>query len=262
MTSLSGMSNSSSRSGKNKSKRQETFPSTPPMKTLVDDHGNETLNDILVTEHIDLDNNDDGCMATYTRLVTGCVGTCCTPKLMLVTMRLLKAITFCFLVLNILADGMYIVFVDILSRLGDDGLRGMVIRIYGLGLSVLAIMLELDVHWCVALFLGLKGYIPRALLLFLLAAITNTSSFSSSGYNDDNYNANSKVPNSAVVFQTVTSWVLLLCACCYFVLGICCCDRFTTKAFVSKKNPVESTVIPQASFSPDDNECSAPYVHA
>jgi len=73
------------------------------------------------------------------------------------------------------ADILYIFFVDFLSGVGDDGVRGMIVRFYGLGLSVLAIMIELDVKSAVTLFPGFKGFIPRALLLLLIAVITNVS---------------------------------------------------------------------------------------
>lgn len=256
---------------------------------------NETLN----TQHLDLDPNDSSCYASCTRMAAGCVGVICTPHRMLMVMRILKAVTFSFLLLTIAADILYIIFVDFLSGVGDDGTRGMVVRFYGLGLALLAILIELDVKSTVASFPALKGFIPRALLLFFIAVITNVTyqsnhhskssnksyrgRFLDGYYNDDATNSTSNsshssssgnsfyntvnsynndddmtqlftpnqienVPMSAVVFQMVTSWVLALCALCYFTMGLFCCDRFTAKAFVSLNDPVASTVIPD-SFS-------------
>lgn len=289
-----------------------TSTSTQPQQAGYSSHrgGAEQLNETLNTQHLDLDPNDSSCYASCTRMAAGCVGVICTPHRMLMVMRILKAVTFSFLLLTIAADILYIIFVDFLSGVGDDGTRGMVVRFYGLGLALLAILIELDVKSAVASFPALKGFIPRALLLFLIAVITNvtyqsnhqsklnsksyrgrfldayynddannatttTSSSSSSGSSknnkysfhntDSNYsnddditqlftpNQIENVPMSAVVFQMVTSWVLGLCALCYFTMGLFCCDRFTAKAFVSLNDPVASTVIPD-SFSNNVNK--------
>jgi hypothetical protein len=37
-----------------------------------------------------------------------------------------------------------------------------------------------------------------------------------------------------------------MCAFFYFTFGILCFDRFTSKAFLSQKNPLVTTAIPQA----------------
>jgi hypothetical protein len=271
--------------------------------------GGEQLNETLNTQHLDLDPNDGSCIASCTRLTASCVGVICTPHRMLMVMRILKAVTFSFLLLTIAADILYIIFVDFLSGVGDDGFRGMIVRFYGLGLAVLAILIELDVKSAVASFPALKGFIPRALLLLFIAVITNvtyqsnhnqskstynqnrsltayyddavnaTDSSSSSGGSSSSYSDNSKsskysfyrndysynnndddvgqlftptqienVPMSAVVFQMVTSWVLAACALCYLIMGLFCCDRFTAKAFVSKHDPVASTVLDSSSI--------------
>jgi hypothetical protein len=245
-------------------------------------------------------------------MAAGCVGVICTPHRMLMVMRILKAVTFSFLLLTIAADILYIIFVDFLSGVGDDGTRGMVVRFYGLGLALLAMLIELDVKWAVASFPALKGFIPRALLLFFIAVITNVtyqsnhhSKYNSTSYrgrflgayyNDDANNATSissssgssknnkysyqntdsnynndddmtqlftpnqieNVPMSAVVFQMVTSWVLGLCALCYFTMGLFCCDRFTAKAFVSHNDPVASTVIPDSFSNVNKQHYKAP----
>jgi hypothetical protein len=173
-------------------------------------------------------------------------------------------------------------------------------------------LIELDVKWAVASFPALKGFIPRALLLFFIAVITNVtyqsnnhSKYNSTSYrgrflgayyNDDANNATSissssgssknnkysyqntdsnynndddmtqlftpnqieNVPMSAVVFQMVTSWVLGLCALCYFTMGLFCCDRFTAKAFVSHNDPVASTVIPDSFSNVNKQHYKAP----
>jgi len=135
------------------------------------DHLNAKLN----TEYLDIDPSDSSCNAKCTRCVASCVGVLCTPHRMLTLMRILKAVTFSFLLLTIAADALYIFFVDFMSGVGDDGLRGMTVRFYGLGLAILAIMIELDVKSAVTLFPGFKGFIPRALLLLLIAVITNVT---------------------------------------------------------------------------------------
>lgn len=40
-----------------------------------------------------------------------------------------------------------------------------------------------------------------------------------------------------------------LCAVAYFVFGLLCFDRFTSRAFLSTKNPLVTTAIPQPNGS-------------
>ena len=181
------------------------------------------------------------------------------PRDMLVLLRLLKAVTFCFLVLTVAADLMYIIFVEFISGVGENlgGFRDTTIRLYGLALALMAILIELDMSIAVKHFTGLKAFVPRSLLLFFIATITSAHRMNkqqvSSGYDDDQAVVDddsltqSQIPNSAIVFQMVTSWILALCAITYFVLGLLCFDRFTSRAFLSNRDPVVSTAIPQPS---------------
>lgn len=225
------------------------------------------LNEKLNTEYIDVAPDDTSVSANMTRTIAGFVGKCCTPRQMLVVLRLLKAITFCFIVLTIASDLMYIFFVELIASnevnviLG--GFRDTVIRIYGLGLAVMAILIELDMANAVKNFSGFKGFVPRGLLLFFVSTITNAHPLhrqkSCSGHrflanDDDNYDddryssqclSSNDIPGSAIVFQMVTSFVLGCCALTYFVLGVMCFDRFTSRAFLSDKDPLVVTAIPQ-----------------
>ena len=117
---------------------------------------------------------------------------------------------------------MYIAFLEILAssdvRDAVGGRRDLIIRIYGLGLAVMAIFIELDVPAIVKPFYGFKGFIARALLLFFISAITGSHPINESqasdtddeyAYADDEYaSVASKIPNSAVMFQIVTSFIL------------------------------------------------------
>jgi hypothetical protein len=179
-----------------------------------------SLNDRLNTNYVDV-GDSNSVVASATRCMTGFVGNYVSPKQLLVVLRILKAVTFCFLVLNIAADLMYIVFLEILAssdvRDAVGGRRDLIIRIYGLGLAIMAIFIELDVPAIVKPFYGFKGFIPRALLLFFISAITGSPPINESqvnnnndyAYNDDAYaTVTSEIPNSAVMFQIVTSFVL------------------------------------------------------
>lgn len=180
-----------------------------------------SLNDRLNTSYVDV-GNSNSVVASVTRFITGCVGNYVSPKQLLVVLRVLKAVTFCFLVLNIAADVMYIAFLEILAssdvRDAVGGRRDLIIRIYGLGLAVMAIFIELDVPAIVKPFYGFKGFIARALLLFFISAITGSHPINESqasdtddeyAYADDEYaSVASKIPNSAVMFQIVTSFIL------------------------------------------------------
>lgn len=217
---------------------------------LLQDQRNEplapatALNDGLMSQHTDVPDDDESCGANLVRTICHIVGVILTPRQVLGIIRVLKAVTFCFLVLNILSNGMYIVFVHVL---GTDSVKNMaggprdtVIRTYGLVLCLLALAVEVDISKIVKKFSGLKGFIPRALFMFLIAAITSShpiydksayqssSSYSSNNddaagddaagddaYGDDNsyssyssYDPSSEIPSSAVNFQMVTSFVL------------------------------------------------------
>lgn len=203
------------------------------------------LNEDLDTNALDLDPTDQGLLSTIIRLIAGAVGKCCRPRQILVILRLLKAVTFCFLILTVCADLMYLIFVEFLSSDATGnalgGVRDTIVRIYGVGLAVLAILIELDITAAVRHFSGLKAFVPRGLLLFFVATITNASLLvqrqtagannNGGNYNDDAYgggdDANAgddyvvdddaakyediveqPMPNSAVAFQMVVSWVL------------------------------------------------------
>jgi hypothetical protein len=156
----------------------------------------------LATEHIDVPEGDDSFQANLTRMIADAVGRFITTKQMLGILRVLKAVTFSFLILTIFADIMYIIFLEILAN--DDvraivgGTRDAIIRLYGLALCFIAIGIEIDYSSVVKRFSGLKGFIPRSLLIFLIAMITSSSPMednystgqSQQSYNDDNYNNN------------------------------------------------------------------------
>mmetsp|Transcript_48937 Transcript_48937/g.59017 ORF Transcript_48937/g.59017 Transcript_48937/m.59017 type:complete len:256 (-) Transcript_48937:823-1590(-) len=221
---------------------------------------NEGVNERLNTEHLNLDPNDNSHLASLTRFVAGIVGRCCTPYQIIVVMRVLKAVTFCVLMLNIAADIMYIVFVDIIYAKYGNGWQIFVLRCYGAALSTMAVTLELDLAGFVKNFPGLKRFIPRSLFLFFIATITDADlegrTYNQNDDDNDRYQQDDQlknylndVPMSAIVFQATTSWILTLCACCYFSLGLLCCDRFTSKAFVSARDHIATTQIIQTAPS-------------
>ena len=208
---------------------------------------NASLNETLQTQYLDLDDDDDSFYANITRSISTRVGACCKPKQVLGLLRVLKAITLSFLILNILANLTYIV-VELAAseevKLVAGGSRDLMLRLYGLGFSFLGLAVELDYAKVVRKFSGLKGFLPRALLYFFIAQITfsqpsaHTSSSSSdqdssnavsydddanddaaagddaAAANDDGYSAavvsssQPQMPSSAVGFQRVTSFVL------------------------------------------------------
>jgi len=206
---------------------------------------NASLNDSLQTQYIDLDQEDDSFLANATRFISKLVGTCCKPKQVLGLLRVLKAVTLSFLILTILADLIYIIFVELASsdevKLMAGGNRDLILRLYGLGLSFLGLAVELDYSKVVRRFSGLKGFLPRALLYFFIAQITSShpvaSTFTGSAYDqnyaddgdddaaDDDadgddaagddayaaaasYSEEPQLPATAVGFQRLTSFVL------------------------------------------------------
>ena len=189
------------------------------------------LNDRLKTEHMDLDRNDVSCGATATRGTANLVANWFTPQQVIGILRLLKAVTFCFLILTMVADLMYVLFVEIMSskeyRAKAGGYRDVMIRIYGLAFAVIIVCIELEVRSVAKRFLGLKPFIPRGLMMLFVAVITGShpkqDSNSKHQYDDDaaaagdddgqdymltNLSQDYQIPKSALAFQMVTSYAL------------------------------------------------------
>jgi len=215
------------------------------------------LNDRLNTSFVNVADDDNSVDAKITRAITACMGNLITPRFLLILLRVLKAITFCFLILTLAANLMYIVFLEVATvkqvKELAGGRRDMIIRIYGLVLLVVAICIELDHTAVVKSFYGFKGFIPRAMLLFFISTITGTRPLKVPSdqrdddlyYDDDSYYIDADIPQSAIIFQMVTSFILGMCALAYFVFGCLCLDRFTSRAFLSTDDPLVSTAIPR-----------------
>jgi hypothetical protein len=209
-------------------------PSSFKRRQPLDPHGSlgsqtrtTSLNDRLNTDYVDVGCDENSIMAQVTKGITGFVGRFITPRHLPVVLRVLKAVMFCFLILTVAADLMYIVFLEVLAskevRTVVGGHRDMIIRVYGLILSLMAILVELDVTAVMKSFYGFKGFIPRALLLFFISAITGAHPLYGAkieigdddanyddyaNYDDEYSTVSSEIPQSAVVFQMVTSFVL------------------------------------------------------
>jgi hypothetical protein len=141
--------------------------------------GAKGLNHRLITRFIDVSSHDDSCGAHVIRMVTYGVGQCITPKQMLSILRVLKASTFSFLVLTILADIMYMVFLEIIPNneaLKEmvGGVRDTIIRVYGIILAFIALCIELDYLPVVKAFSCLKRFFFRGIFMFLIAVMTSS----------------------------------------------------------------------------------------
>jgi hypothetical protein len=161
---------------------------------------NASLNESLQAQYIDLDENDDSMYAHVIRAVSSCVGSLCTPKQVLGLLRVLKAVTLSFLMLSIVANFMFILFVEILSsdevKAIAGGSRDTILRLYGLGLSLLGVAIELDYTKVVKKFAGLKGFLPRAVLYFFISQITASHPLAFTGLNNDSNNVNYQAYNN------------------------------------------------------------------
>lgn len=231
-----------------------------------------SFNNKLDTNYVDLGGAEkDSYGARYTKAVTGFVGDYVTPRQLLSGIRILKAVTFVFLVLTLVANIMYITFLEVLAskevRNIVGGRRDMIIRVYGLFLSIVTVAIEADYavvvnvscvlfrlvrrssdqnpffHIPHDLFIfnffrllmeiclsfetlqalhGFKGFVPKALLIFFVSAITGANPLyiaernailNSNVYYDDDVVAASTaaipdIPMSVVNFQRVTSFFL------------------------------------------------------
>ncbi len=224
-------------------------------------HG-RSFNKRLDPRHLDIPEEDKSCHAEVVRKVAKGVSKIFRPRQVIVLLRLLKALTFCTLGLSVIADVMFIFFVevsvsnDVNIKLG--GVRDMICRLYGVGLAGLATMIELDMTIANVHFSGLKPFLPRSLLLLFVATLSATSPMIAyerkqwrqyHRYNDDDMGVGydvvlikDEVPGSAVAFQAITSFVLFLSACAYFLLGLLCVDRFTAPAFIADGDQVAAAV--------------------
>mmetsp|Transcript_3098 Transcript_3098/g.4130 ORF Transcript_3098/g.4130 Transcript_3098/m.4130 type:complete len:281 (+) Transcript_3098:317-1159(+) len=233
-----------------------------------------TFNKRLDPRHLDISDDDKSCNAEIVRTIATFVSRIFKPRQVIVLLRLLKALTFCFLGLSIIADIMFIFFVqvgvsnDVNIKLG--GVRDMTCRLYGVGLAVLATMIELDMSIINVHFAGLKPFLPRAMLLIFVSELSATSPMigyerkqyrAYNKYNDDDMGwdysttlIQDEVPGSAVAFQSITSFILLCSALAYFVLGLMCLDRFTAPAFIADDDQVAAAVNATAlSDAPSQN---------
>ncbi len=224
-------------------------------------HG-RSFNKLLDPRHLDIPEEDKSFHAEVVRKIANVVSKIFRPRQVIVLLRLLKALTFCTLGLSMIADLMFIFFVqvsvstEVNIKLG--GMRDMICRLYGVGIAVLATMIELDMTVANVHFSGLKSFIPRSLLLLFVATISAASPMISyeyklwkqyHRYNDDDLGVGydnalikDEVPGSAVAFQSMTSFILFLCACAYFLLGLLCIDRFTAPAFLADDDQVAAAV--------------------
>ncbi|KAL3791234.1 hypothetical protein HJC23_000851 [Cyclotella cryptica] len=224
-------------------KKDDAAATAPPSTKSINISG---LNRRLRTEFIDVDPADESFSASLTRGIVGIVGACFTPRQILVALRLLKSITVCFLTLTMAANVTYICLVEFVSGAYSSNpyfgaRRDTVLRVYGLLLSVLALLIELDKY--VKAFKVWKGFIARFALLFFVSVVT----YCHPAEWGNGYYGGGTVPQSAVMFQMVVSSVLAICSFTYLLFGLLCFDRFTSRAFLSTQDPVASTAIPSQS---------------
>ena len=221
-----------------------------------------SFNKHLDPRYLDIHESDKSMGAEVVRKVAGVVSKLFRPRQIIILLRLLKALTFCTLCLSIIAELIFIFFVqvsvsnDVNVKLG--GVRDMIVRLYGVILATLSTMIELDLTVASVHFKGLKPFLPRSFLLLFVAMISASSPMISyerkqwrdyhKNYDDDlgmSYDTNyirQEVPGSAVAFQSITSFLLVLSAGAYFLLGLLCIDRFTAPAFLADDDQVAAAV--------------------
>ena len=171
------------------------------------------LNRKLRTEFIDVDPEDDSFSANLIRGMVGCVGAMFTPRQILVALRLLKAVTVSMIALTTTANIVYISMVEFVAQPYDNysyfGVRrDTILRVYGLLLSILALMIEMD-KFTMKSFKVMKGFLARFVLLFFVACLT---------YAHPAQWSNGEMPGSAVTFQMVCSVMLWVQDVCAFVV--------------------------------------------
>ncbi len=167
------------------------------------------LNRRLRTEYIDVDPTDDSCGASLIRGIVGLVGSCFTPRQILVALRLLKAVTVAFIALTAAANVVYISCIEFVANNNNNSSyfghrQDTILRLYGLAFAVLALLIELD-KFVMKNLKVLKGFLARFGMLFFVATVTYCHP---AQMNYNNGGAASGMPSSVVVFQMVASMVL------------------------------------------------------
>jgi len=246
-------------------------------------NSNTLYNEKLDPNHVDVPENDVSIMGQLVRSVASLVGGCFSPQRLIVVFRLLKALTFCCLCASIVAECMYLFFVelqvshDVLKKIG--GTRDEVLRLYGIGLAFFAIFIELDMTVVDKYYPFMKGFLLRSGFLFFITTLGGTSpiiGYENSlfskyrNYDDDGYTEytsdsaliSNEVPGSAVAFQATTTFFLFICAATYFCMGILCLDRFTSDAFLSEDDPASGGLpMPSETRSTSHNHGHASSSH-
>lgn len=240
----------------------------------------KSFNKKLDPSQLDIPDEDHSFTAKAIRTITSLVSGLLRPRQVIVLLRLLKALTFCTLCLTVISDLMFVFYVEI--SISDDvniklgGFRDRLIRIYGVGLAIFAVLVELD-NVISDHFAGLKPFLVRSIMLLFVATVSGVSPMigyerkqakqqnnnynaygdddGNDGYNSYNQNQQTnyirdEVPGSTVAFQAITSFILFGCACAYFLFGIMCLDRFTARAFLADDDQVAAAVSATAIRDP------------
>jgi len=192
------------------------------------------LNSKLRTDCVDVSPDDTSFRAQYVRFMAPKVGRMFTPRKMIAILRILKALTFFFIVLDVLADIVYISVVEAKSgqetqaKLG--GHRDLVVRAFAVFVAIIVALIELDHARVKEHFSGFKPFLTRSILIIFVSILTNTppiiayerrsnaASSSSSSYSYNNgYSSSSsaktttlisdEVPKGVITFQSVSAWM-------------------------------------------------------
>lgn len=194
------------------------------------------LNSKLKTDCVDVSPEDTSFRAKYVRFMAPKVGRMFTPRKMIAVLRILKALTFFFIVLDVLADIIYISVVaaksgaETKAKLG--GHRDLVVRAFAVFVGIVVALIELDHARVKENFSGFKPFLTRSILIIFVAILTNTppiiayerrnnsssSSYSNSYSSYSSYNSGSssyktstlisnEVPQGVITFQSVSAWM-------------------------------------------------------
>mmetsp|Transcript_8147 Transcript_8147/g.8952 ORF Transcript_8147/g.8952 Transcript_8147/m.8952 type:complete len:383 (-) Transcript_8147:205-1353(-) len=231
------------------------------------------FNEKFDTRYLNVPEDDDSLRATAIRSMTHFVSKFITPRHLVTLLILQAAYTILFLVTTSLSALIFIYFENFSGVSEEVGMKlgnfhDMKIRLFGIFFSVLAIMVELDLEFVNEKITLLKSFIPRSMMLFFVATLSETNPMIlyesktrslggygyGNGYGDDddlysnngsslystNYYSNQdssglikdEIPMLVIWLQSVSSALLKLSVIVYFVFGILCLDQFAPHAFV------------------------------
>ena len=138
------------------------------------------FNKRLSVKHLIVSEDDDSFRASLIRTMATGMSLLITPRQLISTLFILATYTIIFLVTTIMSNIIFVYF-ELFNELSEDVSMKLGIyhdaklRVFGTVFALVAIMVELDTNFIGKKIAILKSFIPRSILLFLVATLSETN---------------------------------------------------------------------------------------